>query len=223
MAKGRLPGVAYRVVVLVSGSGTLLQSLLDAQSAGSLDAEIVAVGSDQPDCEGLRRAHRAGVTTFVVPMTTLLPRGSAQRDAWDGEFADAVGDYSPDLVVLAGFMKLLGAPFMSRFAGKVINTHPAMLPAFPGAHAVRDALAAGATTTGSSIFWVDDGVDTGSLIVQEPVAIHPGDDEATLHERIKVTERRLLVATVNDLARNTASQRSTAGEDNEHLGEAAHD
>jgi phosphoribosylglycinamide formyltransferase-1 len=193
--------VAYRVVVLVSGSGTLLQALLDAQAAGALDARIVAVGSDQPGCRALARAQDAGVDTFVVPMTTLLPRGSAARQAWDEEFARAVDACSPDLIVLAGFMKLLGEPFMRRFAGRVINTHPAMLPAFPGAHAVRDALTAGATTTGSSIFWVDDGVDTGSLIVQEPVPVHPGDDEDTLHERIKVTERRLLVATVNELAR----------------------
>ncbi len=197
--------MTYRVVVLVSGSGTLLQALLDARASELTGASIVAVGSDQPGCRGLERARRAGVADFVVPMPSLLPLGSDERLAWDGELADAVEAYSPDLVVLAGFMKLLGAPFMARFAGRVINTHPAMLPAFPGAHAVRDALAAGATSTGSSIFWVDDGVDTGRLIVQKSVPVEPGDDEARLHERIKVTERALLVRTVADLARSAPS------------------
>lgn len=192
--------MSYRVVVLVSGTGTLLQALIDAQNQGLLDAQIVAVGSEEADCQGIARAKQAGIDTFVVPMPQLLKRGSAEREAWDRAFADAVDEYHPDLVVLAGFMKLFGTPFMTRFGGKIINSHPAMLPLFPGAHAVRDALAAGATSTGASIFWVDDGVDSGEMIAQVPVPIKPGDDEATLHERIKVTERLLIVRTVNELA-----------------------
>lgn len=197
--------MAYRVVVLVSGSGTLLQALLDAQAQGRLDARVVAVGSENSRCTGLERARRAGVTTFVVPMPRLLARGSAEREDWDRRFADEVARHEPDLIVLAGFMKLLGAPFTDRFGDRIINSHPALLPAFPGAHAVRDALAAGATGTGCSIFWVDEGVDTGRMIAQVPVEILPGDDEPTLHERIKVSERTLLVKTVNELAAQHAT------------------
>ena len=173
--------MAYRVVVLVSGSGTLLQALLDAQAQGRLDARVVAVGSENSRCTGLERAD------------------------WDRRFADEVARHEPDLIVLAGFMKLLGAPFTDRFGDRIINSHPALLPAFPGAHAVRDALAAGATGTGCSIFWVDEGVDTGRMIAQVPVEILPGDDEPTLHERIKVSERTLLVKTVNELAAQHAT------------------
>lgn len=199
--------MAYRVVVLVSGSGTLLQALLDAQSQGRLEAHVVAVGSENGSCTGMERARKAGVPTFTVPMPRLLARGSVEREAWDRAFADAVAEYRPDLVVLAGFMKILGAPFTSRFGGCMINSHPSLLPAFPGAHAVRDALEAGATSTGCSIFWVDEGVDTGQMIAQVPVEILPGDDEPTLHERIKVSERTLLVTTVNELAaRHTAGR-----------------
>lgn len=202
--------MAYRVVVLVSGSGTLLQALLDAQSQGSLDACLVAVGSEIADCTGLARARAAGVPTFVVPMPTLLRRGSAEREAWDEEFTAAVAAHEPDLIVLAGFMKLFGRPFMSRFGGRIINSHPALLPAFPGAHAVRDTLAAGVTSTGCSIFWVDEGVDTGRMIAQETVEVLPGDDEPALHERIKVSERTLLVRTVNELAaQHAAGQTAT--------------
>ncbi|SER59968.1 phosphoribosylglycinamide formyltransferase-1 [Propionibacterium cyclohexanicum] len=192
----------YRVVVLVSGAGTLLQALLDAERDGRLQASVVAVGSEMPDCAGLERARTAGVPTFCVPMPVLLARDSAARAAWDEQFARAVERYDPDLIVLAGFMKLLGQPFMSGFRGRIINSHPALLPAFPGAHAVRDALAAGAKSTGATIFWVDDGVDSGAIIAQHEVPIVADDDEATLHERIKVAERDMLVHTVNDLAAN---------------------
>lgn len=199
--------MAYRVVVLVSGSGTLLQALLDAQSQGRLEADVVAVGSENGSCTGIERARRAGVPTFTVPMPRLLARGSAEREAWDRAFTEAVAEYRPDLVVLAGFMKILGTPFTSRFGGRTINSHPSLLPDFPGAHAVRDALDAGATSTGCSIFWVDEGVDTGQMIAQAPVEILPGDDEPTLHERIKVSERTLLVTAVNELAdRHTAGR-----------------
>lgn len=189
-----------RVVVLLSGTGSLCQALLDAQLRDDARYRVIAVGSDTPDAQGLVRAAAAGVETFVVPMATTWKRGSAERLAWDAQLADAVEAYTPDLVVSAGFMKLFDRPFMERFAGRIINTHPALLPAFPGAHAVRDALAAGATTTGSSIFWVNDGVDTGELIAQREVPVQPGDTEETLHERIKIVERELLVETVNSLA-----------------------
>lgn len=191
--------MTYRVLVLVSGSGTLLQSLIDARDEGRLAAELVAVGADV-DCVGVERAKAAGISTFVHPMPRLLRRGTPERLAWDTQLADRIAEYEPDLVVSAGFMKLLDQPCMTRFGDRIINTHPALLPAFPGAHAVRDALAAGATMTGASIFWVNDGVDTGELITQEAVEVLPGDDEATLHERIKVVERRLLVDVVNQLA-----------------------
>lgn len=191
--------MTYRVLVLVSGSGTLLQSLIDARDEGRLAAELVAVGADV-DCVGVERARKAGINTFVHQMPSLLRRGTPERLAWDSALADRIAEHEPDLIVSAGFMKLLDQPCMTRFGDRIINTHPALLPAFPGAHAVRDALAAGVTTTGASIFWVNDGVDTGELITQEAVEVLPDDDEATLHERIKVVERRLLVDVVNQLA-----------------------
>jgi len=185
-----------RLVVLVSGAGTLLQSLLDAQSAGRLDATVQAVGSDRPGVEGLSRAEAAGVPTFVHP----LERG-ADRAAWDTELTGLVAAHDPDLVVSAGFLKLLGPTFLARFGDRIINTHPALLPSFPGLHGVRDALAAGVKVTGATVFRVDAGVDTGRILAQEAVPVLDGDDEETLHERIKVVERRLLVQTVNDLAK----------------------
>ncbi|MGL4832752.1 MAG: phosphoribosylglycinamide formyltransferase [Propionibacteriaceae bacterium] len=189
-----------RVVVLLSGTGTLCQALLDAQQHGQARYQLVAVGSDDPNAPGLVRAQNAGLATFAVPMERPYKRGSAQRHNWDEQLTEAVAAYAPDLVVSAGFMKLFDRPFMQRFGDRIINTHPALLPAFPGAHAVRDALAAGATVTGASIFWVNDGIDTGELIAQSPVPVEPGDTEETLHERIKIVERELLVETVNSLA-----------------------
>ncbi len=180
-----------RVVVLLSGSGTLLQSLLDAIAAGTLHAEVVAVGSDRPDAYGLERAQAAHVPTFVHQL-----RKGDDRAAWDSGLADLVASYSPDLVVSAGFMKLVGAAFLARFGNRFINTHPALLPSFPGAHAVRDTLAHGVKVTGCTVFVVDAGVDTGRIIAQEAVAVQPGDSEHTLHERIKVVERRMLVDAV---------------------------
>lgn len=185
-----------RLVVLVSGAGTLLQSLLDAQASGQLDATVLAVGSDRPGVAGLDRAEAAGVPSFVHP----LERG-ADRAGWDARLTELVASYRPDLVVSAGFLKLVGPAFLDRFAGRMINTHPALLPSFPGLHGVRDALAAGVKVTGATVFFVDAGVDTGRILAQEAVPVLPGDDEATLHERIKVVERRLLVETVNDLAK----------------------
>ena len=185
-----------RLVVLVSGSGTLLQALLDASASGELAAHVVAVGSDRPDALGLARAESAGVPTFVHPLAA-----GADRAAWDAELTDLVAAYDPDLVVSAGFMKLVGPAFLARFGGRMINSHPALLPSFPGTHAVRDALAHGVAVTGATIFAVDAGVDSGRIIAQEPVRVLPGDDVETLHERIKIVERQLLVDTVNELSR----------------------
>ncbi|MBK8461140.1 MAG: phosphoribosylglycinamide formyltransferase [Micropruina sp.] len=188
--------MAFRLVVLVSGSGTLLQSLLDAQADGTLAGEVVAVGADREDAHGLVRAAKAGVPTFVHSLTK-----GADRASWDAEFTGLVAAFDPDLVVSAGFMKLLGPPFLERFGGRVINTHPALLPAFPGMHGPRDALAHGVKVTGATVFLVDEGVDTGRILAQEPVRVLPGDTVDTLHERIKIAERALLIDTVNALAR----------------------
>ncbi|WP_020496439.1 phosphoribosylglycinamide formyltransferase [Sciscionella marina] len=185
-----LPPTA-RVVVLVSGSGTLLQALLDDPS---LPVRVVAVGADRPGIEGLERARRAEVPTFVTRL-----RDHDGREGWDTALAEAVAAHEPDLIVSAGFMKILGSVFLDRFAPRVINTHPALLPAFPGAHAVREALDYGVRVTGSTVHLVDGGTDTGPILAQEPVPIAPGDDEQTLHDRIKAAERRLLVATVTRL------------------------
>ena len=182
-----------RLVVLVSGSGTLLQALLDASADGQLAAQVVAVGSDRPDAYGLRRAEQAGVPTFVHP----LAKG-ADRAAWDAGLAEIVAGFTPDLVVSAGFMKLVGPGFLARFA--MVNTHPALLPSFPGMHGVADALAHGVKVSGATLFAVDEGVDTGRILAQEAVRVLPDDTVESLHERIKVVERRILVDYVNDHA-----------------------
>lgn len=169
-----------------------MQALLDAD----LPIEVVAVGADRENIEGLKRAERAGVPHFVVKL-----RDHAGRAAWDAALTEAVASYEPDLVVSAGFMKIIGEQFLARFGGRMINTHPALLPAFPGAHGVRDALDYGVRVTGSTVHLVDAGVDTGPILAQEAVVVEPGDTEETLHERIKVVERRLLVETVGRLAR----------------------
>ncbi len=184
-----------RLVVLVSGSGTLLQALLDAQAAGTLCAQVVAVGSDRAGAQGLARAAAAGVPTFVEPL-----RPGDDRTAWDRALTEAVAQFEPDLVISAGFMKLVGAAFLDRYAGRMVNTHPALLPSFPGMHGVADALAHGVKVTGATLFAVDEGVDTGRILAQEAVAVLPDDTVETLHERIKIVERRLLVDFVNDYA-----------------------
>ncbi|NYI70305.1 phosphoribosylglycinamide formyltransferase-1 [Naumannella cuiyingiana] len=197
--------MAYRVVVLVSGSGTLLQSLIDATGtahpaveetpAELPGVEIVGVISDRADAAALTRAADAGVPTEVVALAS-----AADRDAWNLRLRDAVARHDPDLVISAGFMRIVGPPFLERYAGSMINTHPSLLPAFPGRHAVRDALAHGVRVSGATIFMVDEGVDTGRIIAQHPVFIHPSDDSETLHERIKVVERQLLIDTVRHFA-----------------------
>jgi phosphoribosylglycinamide formyltransferase-1 len=191
---------AKRLVVLVSGSGTNLQALLDEIAAiGTQEygAEIVAVGADRDGIEGLARAERAGLPTFVRRV-----RDYGSREEWDAALAEAVAAFEPDLVVSAGFMKIVGKEFLARFGGRFVNTHPALLPSFPGAHGVRDALAYGAKVTGCTVHFVDDGVDTGPIIAQGVVEVRDEDDESALHERIKEVERRLLVEVVGRLARN---------------------
>ncbi|MEU5638915.1 phosphoribosylglycinamide formyltransferase [Streptomyces milbemycinicus] len=189
-----------RLVVLVSGSGTNLQALLDAiaaEGASGFGAEVVAVGADRAGIAGLERAERAGIPTFVCRV-----RDHATRAEWDRALAEATAAYEPDLVVSAGFMKILGQEFLARFGGRCVNTHPALLPSFPGAHGVRDALAYGVKVTGCTVHLVDDGVDTGPIIAQGVVEVRDEDDESALHERIKEVERSLLVEVVGRLARN---------------------
>ncbi|MFB7941099.1 phosphoribosylglycinamide formyltransferase [Streptomyces sp. NPDC004779] len=190
---------AARLVVLVSGSGTNLQALLDGIAADpeGYGAEIVAVGADREAVAGLERAERAGLPTFVCRV-----KDHASREEWDRALAEATAAYEPDLVVSAGFMKILGKEFLARFGGRVVNTHPALLPSFPGAHGVRDALAHGVKVTGCTVHFVDDGVDTGPIIAQGAVEVRESDDEAALHERIKEVERSLLVDVVGRLARH---------------------
>jgi phosphoribosylglycinamide formyltransferase-1 len=186
--------VTQRVVVLVSGSGTLLQALLDA-APGNSRYRIVAVGADRQGITGLERARRADVPTFTVP----LERGG-DRAAWDRRLTEAVAAHEPDLVVCAGFMKLLGPAFLERFGGRTINSHPALLPSFPGTHGPRDALAHGVKITGATVFMVDAGVDTGRILAQRAVDVLDDDTVETLHERIKVVERQMLVEVVGHLA-----------------------
>lgn len=186
-----------KLVVLASGSGTLLQAVLDAVEKPNFPAKVVAVGADRTGVAALTRAERAGVPSFTVRMAD-----HPDRAAWDKAITEAVAAYQPDLVVSAGFMKILGAEFLARFPGRVINTHPALLPSFPGAHAVADALAMAVKVTGSTVHFVDAGVDTGPIIAQEPVIVEPDDDEHVLHERIKAVERRLLVETIEKLGRS---------------------
>ncbi|HEY2697818.1 MAG TPA: phosphoribosylglycinamide formyltransferase [Pseudonocardiaceae bacterium] len=189
-----------RVVVLLSGTGTLLQALLDATEDANYPVRIVAVGSDRAGVDGLARAERASVPGFVVRLAD-----HPDRDAWDVALADAVAAYQPDLVVSAGFMKIVGPAFLDRFAGRMINTHPALLPAFPGAHAVQDAVAYGVKVTGCTVHLVDKGVDTGPILAQQPVVVEPGEQAGELHARIKAVERRLLVEVVARLAREGAT------------------
>jgi phosphoribosylglycinamide formyltransferase-1 len=189
-------GVTARLVVLVSGAGTLLQALLDAAADPAYGAAVVAVGADRGGIAGLDRAAAAGVPTFVRALGDY-----ADRSGWDEAMTEAVAAYEPDLVVSAGFLKLLGPAFLGRFDGRVVNSHPALLPAFPGMHGVREALAYGVKITGCTLFVVDAGVDSGPILAQAAVPVLDGDDEQTLHERVKVAERALLVRTVGELAR----------------------
>ena len=187
------------VVVLISGGGSNLKALLTATEDASYLINIVAVGADNP-ADGLAHAEKYGIPTFVVP-----PSSFANREDWAAELLANVKSYNPDLIVLAGFMRILPASFVSAVAPKMINTHPSLLPLFPGAHGVHDAMVAGATETGVTIHIVDEGVDTGPHLAQAKVAILPEDSEESLHERIKVVERELLVKVVRDIAENKIS------------------
>ena len=183
-----------KLVVLISGSGSNLLALLKAGENPLYPAKIVAVGSDK-DAPGLAHAELYDVDTFIVE-----PERFSSREVWAETLLSNVTHHQPDLVVLAGFMKILPKEFVNTLKGKLINTHPSLLPQFPGAHAVRDALNAKATKTGVTIHKVDEGVDTGEIIVQQEVLVEAGDNEGSLHERIKVVERELLVKTVEDIA-----------------------
>ncbi|MBT4909621.1 MAG: phosphoribosylglycinamide formyltransferase [Microbacteriaceae bacterium] len=191
-----------RLVVLISGSGTNLAALLRDLPGSGIDAEVVAVGADG-QAPGLQHANERGIPTCVVS-----PGEYESRESWGVALGDEVASYLPDWVVLSGFMKLLPPGFVDRFPGRILNTHPAYLPEFPGAHGVRDALAAGASETGASVIIIDDGVDTGDILARERVPIHPGDTSEVLHERIKVVERALLLDVLRTLIPSPTSTES---------------
>ena len=182
------------VVVLISGSGSNLLALLQATKNPIFPAKVLAVGSDKP-APGLEHADLYGVPTFVVE-----EKHFANRDSWAEKLGENISHLDPDLIVLAGFMKVLPKSFIAKFSPRIINIHPSLLPNFPGAHAVRDALASGARETGATVHIVDEGVDTGPILAQEAVTVLPADDEDTLHGRIKLVEHKLLIDTVKFLA-----------------------
>ena len=180
-----------RLLVLVSGEGTLLQQLIDACATGVIDATVVAVGADREGTKAVGRAQAAGIPTFVCRLGDHHDRAD-----WDKALTYSCAQYQPDLIVAAGFLKLFGPVFLDEFGGRCINSHPALLPAFPGMHAVRDALGYGVKVTGCTVFMVDAGLDSGPVIAQAPVAVADDDDEETLTERVKCVERVLLTETV---------------------------
>ncbi len=184
-----------RLVVLVSGSGTNLQALLDASADPAYGAEVVAVGADRDGIEGLRRAERAGVPTFVVRVSD-----HPDRESWDAALAERIAACSPDLVVSAGFMRLVGDRVLA--GAPMVNTHPALCPSFPGMHGPADALAYGVKVTGATLFVVDGGVDTGPIVAQVAVPVEDDDTVESLHDRIKVAERRMLVDSIGRMARD---------------------
>ncbi len=186
--------MSARVVVLISGTGSNMAALMEAAKDPEYGAEIVAVGTDREGTRGVEVAEAAGIPAFVVPF-----RSFSDRSAWDAAMSDRIAEHEPDLVVSAGFMRILGPAVIGRH--QAVNIHPALLPSFPGAHAVRDALAHGVRVTGTTIHFLDEGVDSGPIIDQVAVPVEDGDDESSLHERIKVVERRMLVDTVGRLAR----------------------
>ena len=183
-----------RVVLLLSGQGSNAAAFIRGCTDGSIPATVVGVGSEV-EAHGLDYPRAVGIPTFVEPFV-----GGAERDAWGDRLADRVAAFSPDLVILSGFMRLVPPGFVRRFAPALLNTHPAFLPEFPGAHAVRDALAAGVAETGASVIVVDNGIDTGPILAARRVPIDTTDTEETLHARIKVVERELLAEVVRDIA-----------------------
>jgi phosphoribosylglycinamide formyltransferase-1 len=182
------------LVVLISGGGSNLRALLEASEDAEFPARVVAIGADR-DAEGLAFAEEFGIPSFTVPFSSF-----ENREEWGDALLEQILQWGPDLVILSGFMRLLPPRVVAALSPRLINTHPAFLPEFPGAHGVRDALAAGVTETGASLIVVDNGVDAGPIISQERVAVLPGDTETSLHERIKPVERRLLVQAVLDIA-----------------------
>jgi formyltetrahydrofolate-dependent phosphoribosylglycinamide formyltransferase len=193
--------VPARLVVLASGTGTTLQAILDASRAPDFGARVVAVGTDRPDTLAERRAAQDGIATWTVSLGDY-----PDRSAFDDAVAAEIAAAAPDLVVLAGYMKVLGPAVVSRF--RIVNTHPSLLPAFPGAHAVREALAYGVTVSGCTVHEVDEGVDTGPILAQAAVPVVPGDDEASLRARIQATERVLYVQTIRGLCQELSSDLS---------------
>jgi phosphoribosylglycinamide formyltransferase-1 len=186
-----------RLVVLVSGTGSILQALLDACAAPDFGARVVAVGADRYDTGGEARARGAGIPTFVRRVIDF-----PDRAAWDQALTQDCLEHKPDLVIAAGFLKLVGPDFLAEFGGRLVNTHPALLPSFPGLHSVRDALAYGVKVTGCSVIMVDAGVDSGPILAQQAVPVLDDDDDETLHERIKVIERTLVVDTIGRMVRD---------------------
>jgi phosphoribosylglycinamide formyltransferase-1 len=182
------------IVVLISGGGSNLRALLEASEDAEFPARVVAVGADR-DADGLEHAERFGIPTFTVPYTSY-----PSREEWGDALLEQIRQWQPDLTILSGFMRLVPPRVVDALSPDLINTHPAYLPEFPGAHGVRDALAAGVTETGASVIVVDNGVDSGPIISQERIPVEPGDTEATLHERIKPVERRLLIQAILDIA-----------------------
>lgn len=188
---------AGSIVVLVSGAGTNLQALIDATADPAYGVRIAAVGADRDDIEGLSRARRANIPTFVCRVADF-----ANRADWDAALTSQVAAYRPDLVVLAGFMKLAGEVFLARLGGRTVNTHPALSPSFPGIHGPQDALDYGVKVTGCTLFVVDSGVDTGPIVAQRAVSVESDDTALTLHERIKTAERQMIVDCVGRMVRN---------------------
>ena len=191
-----MPSTPLRLVVLVSGSGTNLQALLDACADPAYGAQVVAVGADRPGIEGLARAERAGIPTFVHRVKDF-----ATREEWDAALTGSVTSYEPGLVISAGFMKLVGETFLASYGGRFLNTHPALSPSFPGMRGPADALAYGVKVTGCTLFVVDAGVDSGPIVAQSAVPVLEDDTAESLHERIKTTERLMLVEAVGRMAR----------------------
>jgi phosphoribosylglycinamide formyltransferase-1 len=185
-----------RLVVLVSGSGTNLQALIDASEDPAYGARVVAVGADREGIEGLARAERAGIPTFVHRV-----KDYATREEWDSALTASCAEHEPDLVVSAGFMKLVSEEFLARFGGRVVNTHPALSPSFPGMRGPHEALEYGVKVTGCTLFVIDGGVDTGPIVAQTVVPVEDEDDVESLHERIKIAERAMLVENVGRMAR----------------------
>jgi phosphoribosylglycinamide formyltransferase 1 len=190
--------VPARLLVLASGSGSTLQAVLDAAGSPDFGATVVAAGTDRADCRAMTRAQAAGVPTFAVALAE-----HPSRDEWNDALAAAISEHRPDLVVLAGFMRILGPSVVKQF--KILNTHPSLLPAFPGSHAIRDALSYGVKISGVTVHWVDEGLDTGPILAQAAVPVEAGDDEDSLRDRIQAIEKPLYVQTISQLSKRIDS------------------